>query len=417
MSSDQIVPVRHATRAKGHKAWRIALTSAAAVATFGLVMSATVVMRFEQSVDTISEEQLEGLLGPDRPASLSNPTDPSAGSPINILLLGTDVRTGENATIGGDEAGARADTTLLLHVSADRTRVEVVSFPRDVMLDLAACQRSDGSTQRAYFGMFNEPFANGYKNTESYSDGAACTIATVEANTDILIDHFAVIDFYGFQRMVDAIGGVPMCIPEEYADPYSGTYLEPGPQTLSGGQAVAYVRMRKGINTSGSDLDRIDRQQQFLKNLASTVISADMLYRPQDVTEFVLAVADSLTMNENFSDVAYLTGLAFSLRNLDPSTGIIMATAPVEAYPENPNHVQFSRKADALWAAIASDQPIAALLDQQSASPANDPAVTASPQPAVTSSATAGTPSDTPSQEPAVDPDSAEGILAACQAG
>ena len=193
-----------------------------------------------------------------------------------------------------------------------------------------------------------------------------------------------------------------MCIPVKYADPYSGTYLNPGAQVLDGDQAIAYVRMRHGINTSGSDLDRIDRQQEFLKNLASKVLSAQMLYRPQDVTNFIKAVANSLTVDTELGKLNYVGGLAYSLRSLNPSTGITFATAPVEAYPPDHNRVQFSGKAAAVWNALKTDQPIAPLLDSQSNSPANTSPAAAAP--AATSTASAA----------AVDPNSQAGILAAC---
>ena len=120
---------------------------------------------------------------------------------------------------------------------------------------------------------------------------------------------------------------------------------------------------------TGSDLDRIDRQQEFLKNMAKKVLSAEMLYRPQDITNFLGAVADSLTVDPQMGDLTYVAGLGFSLRNLDPSAGIVMATAPIGTYPADPNRVQFTSAADAVWSALATDQPIAPLLDSQSASP------------------------------------------------
>jgi len=210
------------------------------------------------------------------------------------------------------------------------------------------------------------------------------------------MDHFAVIDFAGFRDMVNAVGGVPVCIPEQYADAYSGTYLDPGPKVLTGDQAISYVRMRKGLNTNGSDLDRIDRQQGLLKNLASKMLSAEMLYRPIDVTNFIKAIADSLTVDEEFGSLDYLGGLAFSLRGLDPSTGIVMATAPVETYPADHFKVQLNGKAPAVWQALLDDQPIAPLLDAQSASPANT-----------------ATDSE-PIGDGSIDPNGQDGILAAC---
>lgn len=407
MSSSQQVPVRHATRSPGHPVLRYVGLSLAAVAAFGLVFAQTYKSKIESAITT---ENISGLLGPDRPAAQGNPSDPTAGQAVNILLMGSDSREGSNANIGGKESGKRNDTTLIMHIAADRSRVELVSIPRDTMVNLSQCQRSDGTTQKAYFGQFNEAFGNGARGTDLNSDGAACTIRTVEGLTGIRIDHFAVIDFQGFVNMVNAVNGVPMCIPKQYADPYSGTYLNPGPQVLDGGQAVAYVRMRHGKNVSGSDLDRIDRQQQFLKNLASKVLSADMLYRPQDITNFIKATAGSLTVDDDLGDLDFLAGLAFSLRGLDPSGGIVMATAPVETYPADHNRVQFSKKATQIWQALATDQPIAALLDSQSASPANSASVTQAP-------AAPAAPATNAPADGTVDPNSEQGILDACQAG
>ena len=406
------VHIRHAAKRPGHPVLKGITWLVAATAGFGLVFVQTYKTQVESHITT---EDIAPLLGPDRPAAALPPADGSSGRPVNILLMGSDDRSGGNAAIGGKNSGKLNDTTLILHISADRSRIEVVSIPRDTMVKLSECERSDGSIQKAYSGQFNESFGNGARTTGLNSDGAACTVRTVESLTDIHIDHYAVIDFVGFVNMVDAVGGVPMCIPTEYADAYSGTYLSPGPQVLNGPQSVAYVRMRKGINTTGSDLDRIDRQQEFLKNLASKILSAQMLYRPQDVTNFVKAVADSLTVDEELGSLDYLAGLAYSLRGLDPSTGIVMSTAPVETYPADHYRVQFSNKASAMWAAIIADQPIAPLLDAQSNSPSN--AVGADAGTPATGGAAPAIDAGPPATEgaaPAVDPSSQDGILAAC---
>lgn len=401
MTEQTEVRMRHAARRPGHPVLKGITWLLAGAAGFGLVFVQTYKTQVESHITT---EDISLLLGPDRPAAALPPTDGSSGTAVNILLMGSDDRSGDNAAIGGEEGGKRNDTTLLMHISADRSRIDVVSIPRDTVVAIPNCDRSDGTTQKGWTDMFNVAFSNGAAHG-SNADGAACTIKTVESLTGIRIDHFAVIDFVGFRDMVDAIGGVPVCIPVKYADAYSGTYLDPGPQVLTGSQAIAYVRMRHGTNVSGSDLDRIDRQQEFLKNMASKVLSAQMLYRPQDVTNFIKAVADSLTVDEELGSLDYVGGLAYSLRNLDPSAGIVMATAPVEAYPADHNRVQFSSKANALWQAIIDDQPIAPLLDAQSASPANT----------TTDGGTAAVPTTgTDTGTAAVDPNSQDGILAAC---
>lgn len=397
------VHIRHAAKRPGHPILKGVTWLVAAAAGFGLVYVQTTVRQFEAA---ITVEDISPLLGPDRPAAALPPADGSSGRALNILLMGSDDRSGENASLGGEEGGKRNDTTLILHISADRSRIDVVSIPRDTVVKIPNCDRSDGSSQKGWTAMFNVAFANGAANG-SNSDGAACTIKTVETLTGIPIDHWAVIDFVGFRDMVNAVGGVPMCIPEQYADPYSGTFLDPGPQVLDGNQAINYVRMRHGKNVSGSDLDRIDRQQEFLKNLASKTLSAQMLYRPQDVQSFLKAIAGSLTVDEDLGNLEFVGGLAYSMRGINPSTGLVFSTAPVEGYPADRNKVQFSKKAAAVWAAIIADQPIAPLLDDQSSSPANTSTE------AATDPGTAVTPA-TPGAAPAVDPNSQEGILAAC---
>jgi len=400
MSSSELIRVRHATRTRTHRVLRGFAWTLAAVAGFGLVFAQTYKTKLEAEFVT---EDITPLLGPDRPAAPQNPVDGASGVPVNILLMGSDDRSGENGVLGGQEAGKRNDTTLIMHISADRSRIDVVSIPRDTVVRISDCGRSDGTSQRGWTGLFNIAFANGAQNG-SDADGAACTIKTVEALTDIFIDHFVVVDFVGFRDMVDAVGGVPMCIPVQYADPYSGTYLNPGGQMLDGSQALGYARMRKGMNVNGSDLDRIDRQQELLKNLASKVLSAEMLYRPQDLTNFVKAVAGSMTMDKDFGDFNTLTGLAFSMRSINPNTDITFATAPVIGDPTNPNHVIFSSKAESVWQAIIGDQPIAPLLDAQSSAPVNDSTVATGTEP---SAAPAGG-SNAPSQDD---------ILNACTTG
>ncbi len=405
MSSSELVRVRHATTTRSHRVLTGFAWIFAAIAGFGLVFTQISVAKFDNSLVTVD---IEPLLGPDRPAAPQNPVDGASGVPVNILLMGSDDRSGENGVIGGKDPGKRNDTTLIMHISADRSRVDVVSIPRDTVVRISDCDRSDGTSQRGWTGMFNIAFANGAENG-SNADGAACTIKTVEALTDIYIDHFVVVDFVGFQDMVNAVGGIPMCIPNAVQDDFSGTNLAAGPQVLNGSQALAFARMRHGTGLSGSDLDRIDRQQEMLKNLASKVLSAEMLYRPQDLTNFVKAVAGSMTMDEDFGDFNTLTGLAFSMRSINPNTDITFATAPVVDDPSDPNRVIFSSKAPAVWQAIIDDQPIAPLLDAQSNAPTNDQSIGTGIDTDVTDPSAAPTSGSTaPSQED---------ILNACTVG
>jgi len=410
MSAPETSRIRHATRHKGNPVLHGFIWVVAAALGFSIVLAQTTVSAVEARIETAN---LTPLLGDDRPPPALPPADGSAGLAINILLMGSDDRSGANAAIGGKEAGQRNDTTLIMHISADRQRIEVVSIPRDSMVRLAECTRSDGSVQKGYLGMFNEAFANGGKKG-SKVDAAACTIKTVEALTNVRIDHWAVVDFVGFQGMVDAIGGVPMCIPKAVKDKYSGLNLAAGPQVLGGVTALQYARARHGTGFSGSDLDRIDRQQQLLKNLARKVVGAEVLFRPTELTQFISAAANTVVMDETLADIdGYALGLGFSLRNLDPKAGIVMATVPVKGYAPDPNRVEFASGAKAIFAALAADQSIAPLLDKQSASPANDPEagqVAAPPAPASTTDPSAAVTPVEPVRETEAD------ILAACAA-
>src|SRR5690606_2598868 len=127
---------------------------------FGIVLTQTAVQQVESRIETYN---LNPQLGDDRPAPALPPEDGAKGLALNILLMGSDSRDGANESIGGFEAGQRNATTIILPISADRTRIELLSIPRDSVVRLAECTRADGSVQRPYTGLFNEAFANGGK--------------------------------------------------------------------------------------------------------------------------------------------------------------------------------------------------------------------------------------------------------------
>ena len=151
---------------------------------------------------------------------------PTPGSPsssardsMNVLLIGSDDRDGTNAQYGDANSGARSDTTMLLHVAADRKSATVASIPRDSMVQTPACVESNGTLSQPQFGMFNAAFSIG---------GAACTVKTVETFSGLTIDHVLVVDFTGFKKIVDAIGGVPVHLDQAVNDPDSHLFLPAG---------------------------------------------------------------------------------------------------------------------------------------------------------------------------------------------
>jgi LCP family protein required for cell wall assembly len=249
-----------------------------------------------------------------------DPNDPDAGSDLNILVLGSDSRAGDNAKeVGDGEAGQRADTTMILHVSADRKRVEVVSIPRDSMVHIPACKvDAKGATTQEYaVGMFNAAFAYGADKTGTVAGGALCTWQTVEKDTGLHLDGFVVVDFAGFAGMIDALGGVPMCITRHIESVNANhLVLDPGWQTLKGKKALGYARAREGKGLDGSDTSRILRQQEMVGAMFTKLVDQNVLTSAPKLLSFLDAATKSLTTSNNLSSLKHLVGLGWSLRHV-----------------------------------------------------------------------------------------------------
>lgn len=317
--------------------------------------------------NNITAQDLEGILGDDRPDKVAEKAADREAQ--NILLMGSDKR---KASLGSDVQGERSDTTILLHVAADRSSAVMVSIPRDSIVDIPKCTREDGTTVPAQPSeMFNEAFSEG---------GAACTIRTVESITDIRIDHHVVVDFSGFKDMVNALGGVPVCVPYAVTDSKSHLDLEAGTQTVKGQQALAYVRTRNALG-NGSDLSRIDRQQAFLGSMVSKVRSTGLLLRPDRLYNFLAAATNSLTTDPGLANLNALRKLAQDVKGID-TKDVTFVTVPNEPYPADENRVQFKPSAAALWTALRFDQPLPGEEKEPSAtaSPTTGPPLVTAPE-------------------------------------
>jgi LCP family protein required for cell wall assembly len=315
--------------------------------------------------------------------------------PLNILVMGTDDRSCEGCAIDGEAGGGGSDTTLLVHVSADRQEAYGISLPRDALVTRPDCTAEDGSTiPGGELEMFNTAFALG---------GPACTIQTVEQLTGVLIDHYVTVDFNGFVDMVDAVGGVEVCIPKEVDDRAHGIFFEAGTQTLEGRQALNYVRERY-VLSANSDIGRMKRQQAFIASMINKVVSAGTLTRPDRVYGFLKAATRSITVDEDLGSIHDLVDLALQFR--DTGLGDIeFVTVPIEAYEPDPNRLVWTDKAAKLWKRVAKDKPLTRKLDRSSIS-AKDPVGTSSADP----SATATVPADP--EESAKDQEQAAQALA-----
>ncbi|NKZ02041.1 LCP family protein [Nocardiopsis alborubida] len=262
---------------------------------------------------------------------------------MNLLIIGSDVRSGENANYGEAE-GERPDTMLIASINVDNGAATLVNLPRDLVVDLPGCDAVEG-----YEGMSPH---SGMINSAMTFGGVGCQWQTVEEVTDVHLDHFVMMDFTGFKDMVDAIGGVEMCIPAPIDDPKAHLTLDAGTQTLSGEESLGYVRSRYGQG-DGSDLSRIDRQQEFMGAMLRQVLSSEVMTSPVTITNFLSAVTDSVTTDEELT-VETMTDIAISMREVDLER-IQFVTVPNGQHPADPNRLAMSQPAASeLFAAINS---------------------------------------------------------------
>ena len=352
-------PPAHARARRPHRLIKVvSLVVVGAVAAAGSGAWA-LARHYQGNVDGID---VEAVLG--KPTHTpDDPNDPDAGDDLNILVLGSDSRAGDNAKeVGDGELGQRSDTTMILHVSADRKRMEVVSIPRDSIVDIPPCKvDTKGTTTRAtHADMFNNAFAYGADATGSVAGGALCTWQTVEKDTGLHLDGFVVVDFAGFAGMIDALDGVPMCITRHIESVNANhLVLDPGWQTLKGKKALGYARAREGKGLDGSDTSRILRQQEMVGAMVNKLVDQNVLTSAPKLLNFLDAATKSLTTSSNLSSLKNLVGLGWSVRHLSPDD-VVFLTIPYEQYPLNHNRVQWAPSATDVWKKLKEDKPLVA---------------------------------------------------------
>ncbi|WP_327274854.1 LCP family protein [Streptomyces sp. NBC_01224] len=268
----------------------------------------------------------------------------------NILLIGSDSRAGDNRKYGRDDGGSqRSDTTILLHLAADRKSVTAMSLPRDLMVEIPVCHKADGTATRKQFAQFNWAFEFG---------GTACTTRTVEKLTGVRIDHQMVVDFNGFKDMVDAVHGVEVCLKKPVNDTDAHLKLPAGRQKLNGEQALGYARARKSIG-NGSDTERMDRQQQFLGALVNKVQSNGVLLNPTRLYPVLDAATKALTTDPGLDSLKDLYELVRGLREV-PTDKVQFLTVPRQPYAADPNRDELVQPdAKRLFKRLRDDTPVA----------------------------------------------------------
>ncbi|AZM61872.1 MULTISPECIES: LCP family protein [unclassified Streptomyces] len=321
----------------------------------GTGLTLAVVLVAAAGAGWVAYVKLDGNITPDEAAAAElerfeedRPTSLVKGAQ-NILLIGSDTRAGEeNGRYGPDPGTERSDTVILLHLSAGRRDATAVSIPRDLMVDVPDCRRPDGSRSAPMFAAFNSAFEVG---------GSACTIRTVEKLTDIRVDHHVVVDFEGFKDMVDAVDGVEVCLREPIDDKDAELKLPAGRVTLSGEQALGYVRARKTLG-DGSDTSRMERQQRFLGALVTKVRGNEVLLNPVKLYPVLDAATSSLTTDPELASLRGLYELVRGLREIPPED-VQFLTVPRESYIEDVNRDQLAQPAAAvLFERLRTDAPV-----------------------------------------------------------
>lgn len=311
---------------------------------------------------------------------------------LNLLLLGSDTRAGASAADGvgtvADEPGARADSTLVAHIPADRSRVLIVSFPRDLEVDIPSCERWDPNTGK-YTGEQLPPQPRTKLNQAYATGGPKCTTKVVQQLSGLSITNFLGVDFQGFKSMVDAVRGVEICSSIPIVDSKLGVVLpEAGRQNLNGTQALNYVRARYVERDPTADYGRMQRQQLFLSALLRKAMSGQVLLDPRKLTEFVNAVAAN-TFGENVG-TEQLFELGRSLQGLDAEKVTFITVPTVGTANENGNEELRKREAAELFRGIIEGAPVTSTPTRQvaesqpagggsSAAPAARPAPTVQP--------------------------------------
>lgn len=278
----------------------------------------------------------------------------------NFLVVGSDTRVGavpsEDVGDASDIPGARSDTVMVVHVPQDRSKVTIVSFPRDLEIDRPACERWNSVTGD-YTGQIVPDTPRVKLNSAYQAGGPRCVTKVVQQLSGLAINHFLAIDFQGFKDMVDAVHGVSLCVESPIRDTVLGTVIDhAGTTTLTGDQALNFVRARHVVGDPTSDYGRIQRQQRFLSALLRTTLSAGTLLDVGKLTALVDAIGRS-TFGENVATEQLLT-LGRSLGGVGASAVSFTSVPTTGVANSRGNEVLRPVEDRALFGAIIQNQPL-----------------------------------------------------------
>ena len=416
MSNVNLRPIQHSAVNYGRfglvrYALAVVMAGVLFVASTGGFLYANLISQFANRVVNIDAYSIDGQ-------TKATP-DSFDGRAVNILVVGTDSRSGASGELGaGDEdevPGLRNDSTMVIHVSADRSRVQIVSIPRDTLVDIPACKHRDGTvSEPTSDDMFNNAMvygADGGDAPEDVGPGIACVKSTVEKLSGMTIDAFMVVDFAGFVRMIDALGGVWFNIPERIDDDSAQLYIDEGCWKLSGTHALAYMRSRKAQG-DGSDISRIGRQQQLISAMLRELQAKDYVTDSGALLTFLQAAIQAVNVSPNLGDASADASLLINVLQKVDRSNIQFVTMPVEEPSWDPNRrIPSEPMARNVWNALENDQALpvgttftdgngAQLVVPDPTVATAPPTTTPSTTPSATPSATAG-PSDDSNANPA----------------
>ncbi|OBI78047.1 LCP family protein [Mycobacterium sp. E740] len=287
----------------------------------------------------------------------------------NFLIVGVDSRIGENSDMGAgtteDAAGARSDTVMLVNIPANRERVVAVSFPRDLAIEPMKCEPWDARTGE--YGPITDPESPMYGAEQVYTEyklnsayavgGPKCLVKVIQKLSGLSINRFMAVDFAGFAKMVDALGGVEVCSTTPLQDYELGTVLpKAGRQIVDGHTALQYVRARQVTTETNGDYGRIKRQQLFLSSLLRSMISKEVFFSLSKLNNVVnMFINDSYVDNMNTKD---LVTLGQSIQGIAAGR-ITFLTVPTTGYmDEYGNEHLREQDTRAIFDAIINDDPL-----------------------------------------------------------
>ncbi|XAS69323.1 LCP family protein [Micrococcaceae bacterium Sec5.7] len=312
-----------------------------------------------------------------------NPVDDSRDR-MQILILGSDTRDGKNSEYGSAEDSTgygQSDVMMLMDISADNKRVSVISFPRDLLVDIPEC--TDPKTKKVFAArsgvMINEAMAQA---------GIGCAVDTVNQLTGLEIDHFMMADFTAVKELSNTVGGVEVCISDAVYDPDSRLRLPKGTSSVQGEQALAFLRTRHAF-ADGGDLGRIKAQQGFLSSLTRKIKDEGTLTDPGKMLRIADVVTQNLTVDDGLGSVPALLTIGNRLKSIDVGK-VAFVAVPTAPAVSDPNRLEVSEPAvSQLFAALRKDvdltdpnaKPSASPSAGASASPAPRPTTTTAPAP------------------------------------